>query len=113
MLTSSTEVAIDDAELATADMSHAFDVPFCGGKDDDGLGGTPTGRMSMTLETLLLQIGHNLTAREHPVQQHMCEQLRRTCIPGPHKNLGLTVIEANQQNTQISTVPTIPRGTNK
>jgi hypothetical protein len=89
LLPSSTEVAIDDAELAIADMSHTFDVPVCGGKDDDELGGTPTGRMSMTLDTLLLQIGHNFTAREHTVQQHMCEQLKRTCIPGPNKNLGL------------------------
>jgi hypothetical protein len=72
------EVVIDETELTIADMSQEFDVPFCGGKEGDGLGGIPTGRMSMTLDTLLLQIGHNFTAREHRVQQHICEQFKRT-----------------------------------
>lgn len=81
------EVVIDEAELTIADMPQAFDVPFCGGKEGGGVGGMPTGRMSITLDTLLLQIGHNFTAREHRVQQHMCEQLKRTCIPRPDKKM--------------------------
>lgn len=74
-------VVIAEAALDTEDMSHAFEVLLgCGWREDEGLGGMPTGRISITLETLLWQIGHTVTTREHAVQQHICEQAKSTCI---------------------------------